>query len=195
VVRLEWSDMYRTDIGIVDEQHQQLFSMINAIAQTLEAGDVEPEEVEKALDGLVEYAGQHFVDEEREMVLCHVDSRHQKLQRMEHSSFVYDVGQLRSYANDGGDSLADQYEEILQFTASWLIYHTLRTDQKMAMQVHAIEQGKSPEEAYEYSETHPLSPAIYHEVIEAVVHLWSDALERIADLEHRLKEISGDKKA
>lgn len=184
---IEWSDMYRTRIPIVDEQHHRLFDMINDIVSILEAGGVDEQEVELALDNLVEYANQHFVDEEREMMHHGVDIRHQKLQRMEHSSFIYDLDRLRSYTAEG-DDLEFQYERILDFSASWLIYHTLRTDQKLALQVHAIKDGKSPEHAFEYAETHALSPILYQHVIEAVVHLWTDALDRINKLEEKLQE-------
>ena len=188
--RIEWSDLFRTDLPIVDEQHQKLFEMVNQIAEHLDSGHVDPRAVENSLDRLVDCAGQHFVDEEREMVHHQVDKRHQKLQRMEHSAFVYDLNRLRSYADEG--DLDDQYEEILKFAASWLIYHTLRTDQNMAMQVRAIKEGKSSEEAYDYAQTHPLSPQLYQKVLDAIVHLWTDALRRIEHLEDRLKEKSPD---
>lgn len=162
--------------------------MINDLAGELEQGDISQEHVDAALDNLVEYANQHFVDEEREMVHHDVDARHIKLQRMEHSSFFYDVNRLRSYVNEG--ELEDQYEGVLQFTASWLVYHTLRTDQKMALQIHAMEAGKSSSEAFDYAEHHPLSPAVYQKIIEAVVHLWTDALERVNELEKKQAEVS-----
>ncbi len=188
--RLEWSDLYRTDIPLVDEQHHKPFDMINEIADRLGQGGIDQDTVEAALDGLVECAHQHFVDEEREMVHHAVDQRHQRVQRMEHSSFIYDLDRLRSYTDDDGE-LEDQYEEILQFTASWLIYHTLRTDQKMAIQVKEIQKGQSPAEAFDYAESHPLKPAVYHKIIEAVVHLWTDSLERVAALENQVKALRG----
>lgn len=185
---LEWSDVFRTDIPLVDEQHKGLFEIVNKIVDIFGEGEVEQDELEQALDELESYAGQHFIDEEREMVHHGVDARHQRLQSMEHHAFIYDLQRLRSYADDH-DSLEEHYEHVLKFSASWLIYHTLRTDQKLAKQVKAIEAGKTPEEAYQYAETHPLSPAVYQKILEAVVHLWSDALERVADLEEEVNRL------
>ena len=184
--RIEWADLFKTDIAIVDEEHRKLFDMINDIATQLDSGHAEPESIEKSLDELVDFTSQHFVDEEREMVHFQVDKRHQKLQRMEHSSFIYDLNRLRSYADEG--DLEDHYEEILKFAASWLIYHTLRTDLKLGMQVREIRSGKSSSDAFEYAETHPLNPAVYQKIIEAVIHLWTESLKRIESLEAELQD-------
>ncbi len=182
--KIKWSVLFKTHIPLVDEEHQQLFAMINDIAETLEQGAIDEQKVELALDGLVDYASQHFVDEEKIMVENQVDRRHQRLQRMEHSSFIYDLNKLRNYAYNTNPE--EEYEKLLEFCASWLVYHTLRTDQKLAMQVHAIEEGTSPEDAYEYAESHALNPALSSQIIDAVIRLWTDSLERIHLLEEQL---------
>jgi hypothetical protein len=39
-------------------------------------------------------------------------------------------------------------DDLLSFLAGWLIHHVLGEDQSMARQIHAIDGGMTPEQAY-----------------------------------------------
>lgn len=182
----EWAKVYDTGIDLVDQQHHRLFDLINALAANLEHGESTEDRLELALNELLDYAHGHFVDEEMEMARYRVDKRHQTLQRMEHQSFIYDVNKMRD-AWDNVDLVAN-FEKLLRFITSWLVYHTLRTDQLLGIQVAAIREGQTPAAAYEFAERSQLNPRIYQQVVKALVELWSDALERVSELEERERE-------
>lgn len=188
---LVWSSLFETHIEIVDQQHKRLFEMLNHIAGEIQQGATNEKNLDAALDELVDYSMQHFVDEEKVMISHHVDHRHIALQRMEHQSFIYDVERMRAETSVD-ESMRERFEKLANFVASWLVYHTLRTDQHMAMQVAAIEQGASPEEAYEKSRTTALNPAINQKVLTAVLHLWTEAVERNKALEKQLKALQDE---
>ncbi len=186
----DWSPLYDVGVEIVDEQHHKLFEMINELAKDLERGSAGTDRLESALDSLLEYAYQHFVDEEKEMARYRVDQRHQSFQRMEHHSFIFDAKKMRSAWDD--IDINDKFEKLLHFVTAWLVYHTLRTDQHLGIQIAAIKRGESPEAAYELLKTHQLDPKIYQKVVDALVSLWSEALERVGELEQQLKSVHGE---
>lgn len=186
-----WSSLYATNIPHVDEQHQMLFRMLNEISADVQNGASNTKNLDAAFDELLEYANDHFSEEEATMARYKVDERHTSVQRMEHHSFIYDIRQLRSYVAET-ESLDHNFESLIQFTTSWLVYHTLRTDLLMAAQVKAIQDGDSPEAAYEKSKTTSLSSEIYKPIVEALVHLWSDSNERIGVLEEELKSLKSN---
>ncbi len=181
----DWIPVYATDIPIVDEQHQKLFQMISQLAAKMESGDMSTNSLEQSMDDLLEYAYQHFVDEERYMARLEVDDRHQKLQRMQHHAFIYDVKKMRSSWDD--TTPIQNFDNLLRFVTSWLVYHTLRTDIHLGLQVEAIKEGKSPEKAYLHALSQPLDYRIYEKVIEALVHLWTDALEQVKGYEEQIE--------
>ncbi len=183
---IEWSAIFETGIPVVDEEHKQLFRMLNHMAAEVGKGEQNEDSLNESLDSLMAYSEQHFMDEEKIMMQHKIDNRHFLLQRMEHQSFIYDVTRMRSEVLLD-DSITDRFEKLVKFVASWLIYHTLRTDQLMARQVEAIVHGQSPEQAYETALHSALDPAVGNKVLDAVLHLWTEAVERNQLLEQKLK--------
>jgi len=179
-----WKDAYNIGDRTTDEQHRELFRQLNAIGDSIADGEEDEAMLSAALDDLIAYAEQHFHDEEALMVSSGVDARHVKQQQMEHHSFIYDLGKMRalmvvSDVNDG-------YDQLLQFAMNWLIFHTLQTDQQLGVQLKALDEGSSPEEAYDAAQQVSFGPAINRPVVAALVHLWTSAMERVHDLEARL---------
>lgn len=187
---LIWSDRFETRIEIVDTQHKHLFEMLNKLADSFNVGELSESMVEEALNELVTYAHQHFIDEEMVMLRHHVDARHVNLHRMEHKSFIYDVDRMRTNVAPDED-LAERAEKLLRFVTSWLVYHTLRTDQVMAWQVAAIKHGMSPAQAYEANHEAKHDDATNKMVLDAVLHLWRESTERCRELEERLEAVAG----
>ena len=185
----QWTSKYNIDQPTVDEEHRELFAMINRIGEDIAAGDDSVDELESALDALLDYARTHFADEEAIMQEQQVDPRHIRRQQMEHRSFFYDIEKLRSLTAD--EPMAERYEKLLTFVTNWLIFHTLRTDQQLGIQLRAIAAGSEPAQAFEQSETQALSAVLYRPVVEALVHLWSDAMERVHELEKQLAAGAG----
>jgi len=60
---LEWSDEYSLSNNIIDAQHKKLFKLVNTLSQ-LNERQVTFTNFKKTLNYLVQYALQHFKDEE-----------------------------------------------------------------------------------------------------------------------------------
>lgn len=190
---IKWSPLFATNIELVDEQHQKLFSLVNELAAIIKQGVQNVESLDQAFEALCEYANKHFSDEEEIMIREGVDERHLATQKMEHQSFIYDARRIRSEMILDMDP-HDQFSDLVQFVASWLIYHTLRTDQHMAMQVAAIRGGMSADEAYDKFNSAELNPKINQQVLTAVVKLWTDAADRANALDTKLQLKTYDQK-
>lgn len=181
----QWSERYEIGQPIVDSEHRELFAMVSRIGEDIAKDEESTGELEDALDALFEYARKHFHDEEQLMAEQGVDPRHLKLQQMEHQSFFYDIERLRSLTAD--EPIEQRYEKLLQFVTNWLIFHTLRTDQQLGIQLKAMAKGSSAAAAYDQAEQATFSVALYRPIVQALIHLWSDAMERIHTLEKRLE--------
>ena len=182
----QWNARFAIGEELVDNEHAQLFTMLGRIADDIREGNENEQELESALDALLEYARQHFVDEETIMLEHKVDPRHVRLQQMAHQSFFHDLEKMRNRPIDM--DLSQHFDKLVSFVTSWLVFHTLRTDQELGVQLREIKAGKSPAEAYEIAENTNFNASIYRPVVEALIHLWTDATDRIGELEKVLEE-------
>ncbi len=141
-----WDSSFETGLSEVDEQHHHLVDVINRFGSMLmEAGTVSADEAEAVFTELASYAQYHFSTEESFMDRLGVDDRHVAKHRKEHADFIGDVTLIyKSISLDKPDAC----QPLLKFLVDWLAYHILGSDQAMALQVEAIEQGKSAAEAY-----------------------------------------------
>ena len=187
----EWKNRYNIGVELVDTEHKKLFDLLTELGDDVSAGEKDRGELDVALESLLEYANHHFIHEEELMEKSKIDPRHIKRQKMEHKSFFYDIEKLRQHSVD--DKLKDRYERLLQFVTSWLVFHTLRTDQHLGIQLREISQGKSPGEAFDIAMASEFNVVLYRHVVEALIHLWSDAADRVAHLENVINSIGGKK--
>jgi hemerythrin-like metal-binding protein len=66
----EWDPSLKTGCEEVDEQHQSLFALANALERAIDAHEDDSGAVSDAVYGLVGYVVEHFADEERLMMEC-----------------------------------------------------------------------------------------------------------------------------
>lgn len=183
---LQWSSIFETHIEQVDNQHQRLFEMVNKITEEINKGQESEQVFDNALDELIAYSEQHFTDEELLMAKHQLDENYVSLHRMEHHSFVYDVNKMRAHLAIGNE-LIERFEKLVLFATSWLIYHTLRMDQLMAIQMQAISEGETPENAYNIAKNSTPNPQVTKMVLDALIHLWGEAVSRIHHLEDQVE--------
>jgi hemerythrin len=120
---LDWSDELELGFAEIDSQHRWLVNATNALHDLLTRGKPDRAEVEKLLNGLVDYTLTHFVTEE---LLFHWhnypgDEAHTK----EHTDFVTAVREWQNRYKAGEEELS---EEILEFLKQWLIHHIRGSD-------------------------------------------------------------------
>jgi len=145
-----WADYFETGLKDVDEQHHRLVDLVNTLTSQVAAGQqLNAQMIDRILNGLGQYATFHFASEERLMVEAGIDPRHLNKHCQTHREFVAQVVQMRSAA---ARDTASVVPVLLRFVTSWLTFHILDADQSMARQIHAIQAGRSPAEAFEAEE-------------------------------------------
>ncbi|APW98286.1 long-chain fatty acid--CoA ligase [Halobiforma lacisalsi AJ5] len=125
---IEWDERrYSTEIDRFDEQHQNLFEILNELHQAMEEGHAE-EKLGDTLRELEEYTEYHFNDEEEFMNDCgyaqdcaNCFHNHQEM----HDEFAQKVTELRK-KHENGEYIT---MEVLEFARDWLDSHIAGEDQ------------------------------------------------------------------
>jgi hemerythrin-like metal-binding protein len=89
-----WNDSFVTGQPVVDTEHQGLVSLINWLIEH-QSTSTPPEEVDKVLVQLVEYAVTHFGHEEELMASTGCDPRFIEIHRNVHADFGQQVVRMR----------------------------------------------------------------------------------------------------
>ncbi|MDZ4141763.1 MAG: hemerythrin family protein [Methylotenera sp.] len=186
---LEWSERFETKIELVDKQHKHLCDLLNKLAHKFTTGVPSEAEVEQTLKELLDYANLHFTDEEEMMKAYHMDPHYLAIHQMEHHSFIYDLGRLQLHINPDENEVQTA-ERLVRFITSWLVYHILGVDQNMAAQIRAIDQGMSPEVAYQSCKNMKRDAATTQLILSAVLDLWRDTAEHVRVLEEKIIEFN-----
>ena len=123
---IEWDESYSVGVKELDEQHQQLFRMLDDLLESVDMS-VGSQTVSDVLMGLREYALVHFETEEKYMSECeYPDLENHK---WTHEQFRKKVDDLCS----GKAALPEQVlEDMLHFLYEWLTNHILSCDKKYA---------------------------------------------------------------
>ena len=166
---MAWSEHFVTGLDAVDDQHKALVEMINAAAPHLASGGEDAQSaVGPLLDKLVRYAAGHFKYEEDLMQQTHVLPAYFTQHQHTHQTFVDEVMQMRAQY-EKGESLSGN--DLLQFLTSWLTFHILSEDKRLAVQVLAIRKGDTAAQAFASLDSSKGAPqAVYNA---ALVDLFS----------------------
>lgn len=154
---MAWNPHFETGLELVDAQHHALVDMINLAAPHLALNDdVAKRAVGPLLDNLTKYAVIHFRDEEWLMAQKEMALDYQSHHHSTHQAFVDELTQMRRQYEQG-ESLTGT--ELLRFLSSWLSFHILVEDQRMASQLKDMAAGQSALQAYERL-NHPADGAL-----------------------------------
>lgn len=159
-----WNETFLTGLPAVDHQHQRLVELINDLSELVMSSDtIDADAFAFARDTLLDYVATHFAGEEALMDKACLDRRHIEQHRAAHRAFTHEA--LALGASHPGIS-ADRARELVDFLVNWLAYHILGVDQRMARQMRAIENGQTPDAAYDddldsaQAKTEPLLAAL-----------------------------------
>jgi hemerythrin len=120
-----WQNTYYTGNAQVDEQHQQLFTMVNSLHDAVVAGE-NFQIIKEILDRLANHTVAHFQTEEELMKAVNYpeyDRHKQTHDRL--TAKVFNL--IENYSNYNGAVTT----EITQFLTEWLGHHIKGEDQKM----------------------------------------------------------------
>ncbi|MHC4698404.1 MAG: bacteriohemerythrin [Planctomycetota bacterium] len=135
MVFFEWDDSYSVNVEEIDEQHRDLFQLINEMHDVVmndrkTRGTVtsmvnELRTMAAVLDELVAYAADHFSTEERCMRECCYPELAQH--RKEHEDFADRIQAFKRGLDEGE---AIRPHEILTFLKDWWRQHIMNVDKK-----------------------------------------------------------------
>jgi len=122
---IEWSDANRVGVTDVDEQHKQLFGILNQLHAAVAEGK-EQSELHEIVERLIEYTVYHFRTEE-DLFLEHGYPGYDE-QKSEHDSLTATALEFQGKLLDGSATLSF---ELLDFLHDWLMDHTMGLDKEM----------------------------------------------------------------
>lgn len=145
----QWNELFETGLPSVDKEHRVLVDVINDFGNHLSENTIDQDFIQRSINGLAEYAHNHFDNEKQIMSEKRVDKRHVSRHLEQHSDFFRQVSTIMDPHN-----LVDinSCNALFQFLVHWLVYHILCQDTNMARQVRAIDKGIDPAEAYDLEE-------------------------------------------
>ena len=120
---------FRTDIPLVDEEHEYLFSLIrraNDIVHDTFMVD-KFDAISEILGELRDYTVKHFDDEERYMQAIGYDGLAE--QQRAHQAFVEKISDIR--LEDVDDNQDAYLDDLITFLVKWLVQHILKVDKKI----------------------------------------------------------------
>ena len=117
---------YMTGIEMIDEEHKQLFELANQLYHILNNDFISDkyDYIVEVIEGLKEYAIQHFNDEEEYM--RSINYKRFFSHKIEHQAFLEKIQDFNLERID-----EDQKKtclELLDFVSNWLVEHILRND-------------------------------------------------------------------
>lgn len=132
-----WNIAFSTGIDQIDEQHQQLVSILNRLARHFVSGENSPQELEQIIAELADYADYHFRCEE--LIWHRHFEGHPMLEAHEkaHHDFFAQVQRIQN----SQQNLEDFVDELFGFLTRWLAFHILDNDKRMALATLKVEQG------------------------------------------------------
>lgn len=126
-----WTDAYKVNVGVLDQQHQELFDTVNELERALRVGEGNSV-VDKILDKLMTYAGLHFAAEESLM------ERHKfpglSTHRVQHEMFRK---RMMTFLEKHRTAKPGVSVELLLFLQTWLKTHVLKTDKQYSVFLNA----------------------------------------------------------
>jgi hemerythrin len=121
---VEWNNSYSVGVNEIDLQHQKLIEMINDLHDAMLQGKGKAV-VGEIIKGLVDYAGTHFLTEEK--YFDQFEYPEAGSHKEEHSAFTQRVAEFKNGFNTGKFALSIN---VMDFLSSWLRNHIKVVDKK-----------------------------------------------------------------
>lgn len=120
---IKWDEKLSVDIDMIDNQHKELFRLINAFYNSIAANSGRAAILQAILD-MERYTMVHFSGEEAMMKKVNYPylAQHQK----EHQHFIATVAEFKRRYEEGRLLLS---LEVTGFVKSWIVNHIKKTDQ------------------------------------------------------------------
>ncbi len=123
---IEWCELFVIGHPLIDEQHQELFKIINQFHSDLSTN--QPQKVAvSTLTNLIQFAQKHFADEERVSKKFGFPEDNLGKHKNIHEKLIMDIFELHTDISTGAVS---DLGKIDDFLTKWIILHVLIEDIK-----------------------------------------------------------------
>jgi hemerythrin len=119
-----WNSSYSVGVATIDQQHQQLMTLINELNEAMLQGKGR-QMVGDILGKLIRYTGTHFADEEK--LLMDHDYPEYAEHKAKHTKMVGKVKPLQQDVDAGKMTVS---ADVMKFLQDWLDKHIKGTDMK-----------------------------------------------------------------
>lgn len=119
---IQWDDKFSTGVDYFDNQHKQLFDMVNTLHDGIKGG-YGKEMLGVTFRGLLEYAASHFAEEEKVMIANNYPQY--AAHKNEHVKLT---DQVVAFYNDYEAGIKIMTLEVLGFLSDWLKHHIAESD-------------------------------------------------------------------
>lgn len=125
----QFTQEYKTNIDFIDEEHKQLFQIIQNVYDIIHMEYVHDkfDRIVHVLNDLKDYTDKHFSDEEEYME--RIQYKDIEVQRLAHRAFIEKLNQVDLELVD--DNQQEYLEELIDFLLEWLKNHILKMDKKI----------------------------------------------------------------
>ena len=122
--RLVWKNEYSVHVKEIDNQHKQLFEIINNLIQVLNTAPKD-EVIAEIIGKIVKYKELHFATEEKYFKQFNFEGSNEH--EIAHKEFTAKVAAVQ--AEYQGDTISFAFA-LVDFLEDWLIGHLMHMDQK-----------------------------------------------------------------
>ena len=125
----DFTDKYLTGIELIDEEHRELFRIINEVHGVIanELVSDKFDDIIRLLEELRSYTKSHFKDEEEYMESIQYEGL--QAQKVAHEMFINRLDAMDLNEIDANQDGA--LEEMMAFLTEWLVNHILQMDQRI----------------------------------------------------------------
>ena len=122
--KIFWKDEYSVGVERIDRQHRHLFEIVNKLIER-SAASPDVNLVSQTLTEMLNYAKEHFTDEEE--LMEEYGYPEIELHKKQHAYFIKTTAELSINALNNQSMVA---REIAEFLVLWLTTHILKMDMK-----------------------------------------------------------------
>ncbi|HCS41207.1 MAG TPA: hypothetical protein DIW44_16740 [Anaerolineaceae bacterium] len=119
----QWTENYSVGVRELDQQHQQLFTLVNRLISATGTMNIHSETISDILGEMTRYAQTHFTTEERLMEVYGYPGLEE--QKEQHNDFRNKTTEFIEAATIEGEQ---KPEVLLKFLTNWLSHHILEDD-------------------------------------------------------------------
>ena len=121
---ISWSDKFSIGVEMIDEQHKNLFRLVNDLNSNITGGSSK-QALSSALDALIDYTKYHFKEEEDYMF--NVEYPRLEQHKIAHDNLTQQVLDFEQALSEGKGDVS----KFLEFLYDWLTKHIMDQDKKI----------------------------------------------------------------